>query len=166
MKKGQSRDRQPQRIERSPIEEAQHDPYRPKTKLPEPSVCPQCALVYHGGRWLETARPQQAAEQLCPACRRIHDRFPAGYVTLEGAFLAQHRDEILHIARNTETRERSRHPLQRIMDVEQTAERIEVTTTDLHLARRIGEAVHSAFEGTLDVNYSPNEYVVRVHWTR
>ncbi|MGH8679337.1 MAG: hypothetical protein ACREUQ_13435, partial [Burkholderiales bacterium] len=71
MKKGPSSYHPKQRLDRS-IEEAQHDPYRPRTKLPEPSVCPQCALVYHDGRWLETARPQQAAEHLCPACRRIH----------------------------------------------------------------------------------------------
>ncbi len=165
MKKGRSGYHPKQRLDRS-IEQTQHDPYRLRTKLPEPSVCPQCGLVYHGGRWQEMARPQPAAEHVCPACRRIHDRMPAGYVTLEGNFLSEHRDDILHITRNTETRERSGHPLQRIMDVEVSAGRIQVTTTDLHLARRIGEAVHNAFEGNLDVKYSPDEYVVRVHWTR
>ena len=75
-------------------------------------------------------------------------------------------DELLTLARTTEDREKSQHPLQRIMDIDEKDNRITITTTDIHIARRIGEAIHSAYEGNLDVTYGPGDYVVRVTWTR
>lgn len=164
MKKGFSHG-QPKRFDRQLAEEHK-DPYRPKTKLPEPTVCPQCGLVFHDGRWRQSARPSQAHETVCPACHRINDRFPAGYVTLESDFVEQHRDELLKLARTTEEREKGQHPLQRIMEIEEQGNKITITTTDIHVARRIGEAIHSAYEGNLDVAYGPEDYVVRVTWSR
>jgi len=164
MKKGFSHD-QPKRFDRQ-LEEHHKDPYRPKTKLPEPTVCPQCGLVFHDGHWQQMARPNQAHESLCPACHRTNDQMPAGYVTLESDFVQQHRDELLTLARTTEERENSRHPLQRIMDIDDKDNKITITTTDIHIARRIGEAIHSAYEGNLDVTYGPGDYVVRVSWSR
>ena len=165
MKKGFSHD-QPQRLDRQLAEEHK-DPYRPKTKLPEPTVCPQCGLVFHDGHWQQLSRPAQAHEQVCPACHRINDRFPAGYVTLQGGFVGAHHDELVKLARTTEDKEKSQHPLQRIMDIEkQGDDKISITTTDIHVARRIGEAIERAYEGDLSVTYGPEDYVVRVTWTR
>jgi len=164
MKKGFSHG-QPKRFDRQLAEEHK-DPYRPKTKLPEPTVCPQCGLVFRDGRWQQSARPSQAHETVCPACHRINDRFPAGYVTLESDFVEQHRDELLKLARTTEEREKGHHPLQRIMEIEEQGNKITITTTDIHVARRIGEAIHGAYEGNLDVAYGPEDYVVRVTWSR
>ncbi len=164
MKKGFSHDR-PERLDRQLAEEHK-DPYRPKTKLPEPTVCPQCSLVYHDGHWQSSARPDGAHESVCPACRRINDGFPAGYVTLESDFVKQHRDELVKLARTTEQRERDQHPLQRIMEINNDGNRIDITTTDIHVARRIGEAIHRAYEGNLDINYGPEDYVVRINWSR
>jgi NMD protein affecting ribosome stability and mRNA decay len=164
MKKGFSHD-QPKRFDRQ-LEEEHKDPYRPKTKLPEPTVCPQCGLVFHDGHWQQTARPNQAHESLCPACHRTNDHFPAGYVTLESDFVQQHRDELLTLARTTEEREKSQHPLQRIMEIIEEGNKITITTTDIHVARRIGEAIHSAYKGNLDVNYGPEDYIIRLTWSR
>ncbi len=164
MKKGFSHG-QPERFDRQLAEEHK-DPYRPKTKLPEPTVCPQCALVYHDGHWQALARPDGAHESVCPACHRINDRFPAGYVSLASDFVEQHRDELLKLARTTEQRERDQHPLQRIMEIKDDGNRIDITTTDIHVARRIGEAIQSAYEGNLDIKYGPEDYVVRVAWSR
>jgi hypothetical protein len=111
-------------------------------------------------------KPEGAQDHLCPACRRTQDKFPAGVVTLEGEFFAAHRDEILHLARNEEQQAKSEHPLERIMDIQQEAGKTVVSTTDLHLARRIGDAVHHAYQGSLEVKYSPDEYLVRVFWQR
>ena len=38
--------------------------------------------------------------------------------------------------------------------------------TDVHLAKRIGDAVRSAYHGNLETKYSRDEYLVRVNWTR
>ena len=68
--------------------------------------------------------------------------------------------------RKEEQREAADHPLQRIMDIMERGGVITVTTTDVHLARRIGEALHHAYQGKLDIKYSQDEYVVRVTWER
>lgn len=164
MKKGFSHDR-PKRLDRQLAEE-HTDPYRSKEKLPEPTVCPQCGLIFRDGHWQESVRPSQAHESVCPACHRSNDRFPAGYVTLESDFVEQHRDELVKLARTTEERERSQHPLQRIMEISEDGNKIAITTTDIHVARRIGEAIHNAYEGNLDIKYGPEDYVVRVTWSR
>ena len=148
------------------VEEVVHDPYMARSKPPEPALCPECGVVYHKGRWQRAARPVKAHEHLCPACHRIKDRFPAGYVKLSGDFLGAHRDEIRHLVRNEEHRESEDHPLQRIMDITEEGGVTSVTTTDVHLARRIGEALHHAYQGKLDIKYSQDEYVVRVTWER
>jgi NMD protein affecting ribosome stability and mRNA decay len=143
-----------------------HDAYKIKGKLAEPTVCPECGAVFHEGRWQWLPRPPQAHEEICPACHRVHDEYPAGFVTLGGAFLHTHREEILHLVRNHEARERGEHPLQRLMDITDEEDGILVTTTDIHLARGIGEAVHDAYEGELEYHYNAEENLLRVHWQR
>ncbi len=107
---------------------------------------------------MRTAQPAGAVhEHLCPACRRINDRFPVGCVKLQGEFVEQHRREILKLVRNTEEREQGEHALQRIMEINEDGSEITVTTTDIHLARRIGEAINNAYEGDLDINYGPED---------
>jgi len=142
------------------------DSYKQMKKPHEPTVCPQCGAVYHQGHWQWIERPVGAHEQLCQACHRINDDFPAGEVTLRGTFLAKHRDEVLHIVRRQEEIENAEHPLNRIMKIEDTAGKIVVKTTEIHLPRRIGEALKSACDGDLDFNYDKDGYFVRVQWRR
>jgi hypothetical protein len=80
--------------------------------------------------------------------------------------LTIHHEEIMQLVRNEETNENSDHPLQRIMGIEDQPDKVVITTTDVHLAHRIGEAVHHAYRGDLDVKYSPDEYMVHVSWER
>ena len=142
------------------------DPYRHAAKPPEPTVCPECKAVFSEGRWAWGDAPEEAAETLCPACQRIHDRFPAGYVTIKGAFFAEHRDEIVALIENHEKKEKAARPLQRIMAMDNTREGFEVTTTDSHLARGIAEALHDAYKGELKLRYSRDENLLRATWRR
>lgn len=148
------------------IKEVVHDPYKGRAKPVEPTVCPDCGGVFHEGRWQRLPAPAQAHRELCPACHRIRDRFPAGYVLLEGEFLNAHRDEIVHLLRNVERRENAEHLLQRIMDITSEDGGLTITTTDPHLARALGEAVHHAYRGELELHYSPEQNLLRVHWAR
>ena len=149
------------------IEEHRHDPYKAAAKLAEPSACPQCKAVFAGGRWQwSKTAPTRANAHVCPACQRIQDEYPAGEVTLSGAFLAAHADEIVRLVRNIEAEEGKEHPLQRIMGLERAGGRIIVTTTDIHLPRRIGHALTSAYKGELDTHYDETGYFVRMHWRR
>lgn len=142
------------------------DSYKSKRKPRDPTRCPSCSASFHSGRWTWDAAPEGAHEQLCPACHRIQDRFPAGYVTLAGEYFRGHRDEILRLVKNCEEREKAAHPLQRIMAIEDAAEGVLVTTTDVHLARNIAERVHDACKGSLVFHYSKEDNLLRANWKR
>jgi len=147
------------------LREAEHDSYKTKGKLPEPTVCPGCGAVFHEGRWQWGEIGKKMNREMCPACHRLHDHYPAGFITMEGPFFLQHRDEIMRLVRNEEKREKQEHPLKRIMEIEEEDGAMRVTTTDIHLARGIGEAVCHAYQGELEFHYNPDENLLRVHWT-
>jgi hypothetical protein len=146
------------------LDERRHDPYEPPGKYTTPTRCGECGAVYERGRWQWGAAPANAPETTCPACRRIHDRMPAGRLTLEGPGVPLQRQELLRLVRHEAEHERSEHPLHRVIDVDERDGRIEVSTTDIHLPQRIGTALQRAFRGHVDVSYGPDEYSVRVRW--
>ncbi len=124
--------------------------------------CPRCGAVFHKGRWTWESAPSGANEALCQACHRVNDAYPAGIVTLRGAFLKKHRVEILNLALNQEKLEKNARALHRIMAIEDKGEEIEITTTGIHLPRRIGQALHNAYEGEFDFHYDEEGYFIRV----
>ena len=141
------------------------DPYQAQQKLHEGTVCPQCSAVYHDGRWQWVAQAEGAHQELCAACRRINDKFPAGIVTLRGDFAKEHKEEMVRLARHQEEAEKTEHPLNRIINIEEGAQGVVINTTDIHLPRRIGEAVKRAFHGKIEANFEEDGYFVRVDWT-
>ena len=148
------------------FQEREHDSYKISGKLPEPTVCTQCGAVFHNGRWQWAQAPENAHQAICPACHRIRDHYPAGFVTLKGEFFQSHRKEIMHLVHNHEEHERQEHPLKRIMNVEENKDSLLITTTGIHLARGIGEALHHAYQGKLEYHYNPEQNLLRVSWIR
>lgn len=149
------------------LQEHGHDPYKAHGKFSEPTVCPRCGAVFHLGRWQWLKAPAGAHQESCPACRRIHDDYPCGFVTLRGNFFTAHREEIMHLIHNEEKREQAEHPLKRIMAIEETKNGgALLSTTDTHLAIGIGEALQRAYRGELKFHYNPDEYLLRVNWSR
>jgi len=153
--------------------ERQGDPYRRKlrkveVKLPDLTVCPDCAAVFRQGRWRwpKLERPSAARRELCPACRRIRDAYPAGEVTIRGDFARAHREELLARVRNLEAREKSRRPLNRLMEIRDSGDSLVVTTTDVHLAHAIGSALFQAYRGTLHAPWAEEGDLLRVSWER
>lgn len=142
------------------------DPYRQAGKISEPTVCSKCEAVFKNGQWRWMTRPREANVGMCQACHRIRDGYPAGEVTLSGLFVQEHRDELLALAHHKEAVEKREHPLNRIMDIDDDGTKIVIRTTDVHLPQRIGEAIHDAYQGKLDVQYDPGNYFVRIGWAR
>ncbi len=149
------------------IREHIHDTYRNRKKMTEPAVCSECGAVYQNSRWSwGVDKPSGAHEALCAACHRISDRCPAGILTLSGGFLLENREEVINLVRNEEKKEKGEHPLHRIMGIEEGDEKTVITTTDIHLPRRIGDALHSAYGGDLDFHYVEESYLLRINWKR
>ena len=146
------------------VKEKYHDTYREDKKRPEPSVCLQCSAVFVGGRWTWTEVPAGAAKTSCPACQRISDDYPAGYVELKGPFFEMRRQEILNLVNNEERLEKGEHPLERIIAIKPGEDHTLITTTGIHIARRIGDAVVRAYQGDMSFTYGDNEKSIRVQW--
>jgi len=153
------------RSDRTP--DRQLDAYGLRAKLSDPTVCESCGALYREGRWVWGAAPADAARTRCPACRRSEDRYPAGILTIAGAFARAHAEEIEHLARHVEEREKREHALKRIMAiVPEEGGGLRIETTDAKLARGIGEALHHAYRGEVDYVMSEAENVLRVSWRR
>jgi hypothetical protein len=147
-------------------EERVSDPYRARGKWQEPTTCPGCNAVFHHGHWQWGAAAAGAEQHLCPACQRIRDRVPAGQLTLRGPFFTAHREEILHLVRNTEAKARAAHPLERVIEIKEEADQTVATFTDAHLTHGIGQALHHAYHGELDSHYTDEGDLLRVAWSR
>jgi NMD protein affecting ribosome stability and mRNA decay len=150
------------------IKEEIHDPYMARKKLVEPTVCPECSVVFSDGRWQwMTKVPDDAHQELCPACQRIRDKVPAGFLTLSGEFFEEHRDEIKHLVHNKVEEQNAQHPMKRLMDIEdQAGGGVVITFTDMHLPRGVGEAIQRAYTGELDIQYTKEADILRVSWQR
>jgi hypothetical protein len=90
---------------------------------------------------------------------------PPGIVTLKGPVVREHEEEIVNLARNLEQAEKQEHPLNRIMAIErEEPDTLVITTTDVHLPRPIGTAIHHAFHGDLKLRFDEDDYFIRVDW--
>jgi NMD protein affecting ribosome stability and mRNA decay len=155
-----------QRFGRRVFDDPAHDPYRDQGKVAAGTRCPDCGARFEHGRWVwpRISSSESAHSVVCPACRRVHDRQPAGILTLQGPTVRDHAEAVLTIARHEADRVRADHPLHRVMDIIEKPGRIEITTTDVHLPRRIGEALHRAHRGELAIRYGHDEASVQVNW--
>ena len=158
---------QPSRMER------QGDTYRRKVgkvaaKLPDVTSCPDCGAVFRQGRWRwpEVPGSKGTRRELCPACKRIQDGYPAGEVTIRGDFARANRAEVLARVRNLEEKERSKRPLNRLMAIRESGDELVVTTTDVHLAHAIGSALFQSYRGTLHAPWNEEGDLLRVSWER
>ncbi len=144
------------------------NPYYEFKKYPEPTVCPMCKACYKDGKWTwdKIDGTERVNEALCPACRRIQDKYPGGIVRVEGEYFKARRDELMNLIRNEEENAKNLRPLQRIMWTEEDEDGITIYVTYPTLARRLGEALYRAHKGKLEFSYNEGEKFVRVFWRR
>ena len=148
------------------MQEKVHDAYWNRGKWPVPTVCTECEAVFSSGRWTWQEVPENAHKAVCPACRRIADNYPAGNLRIKGPFFTKNRGELLNLIRNIESQEKSAHPLERIMAIVDESEHTTITTTGIHVARRIGEALSKAYQGDFEFSYGDGDKSIRAIWSR
>lgn len=154
-----------------------HDAGRHRTvRAPsEPLVCESCGSVYFKRRWIAYDDVPRNGKQInwpsaktttCPACKQTRANTRGGYVHLNGAFLEEHRDEIENLLSNEAERASHDNPMGRIISWERGAQKLIVTTTTEHLAKRLGQALSKAFDGEVNYDFSHENKLARVHWRR
>lgn len=144
------------------IKEKRHDAYKETQKLPDPTLCTECGVLFTDGRWVWTGTEEQVNRTVCPACRRISEKNPAGFVDIQGEFFDGRRDEVENLIYNTEKAETLERPMERLIQVRHNGGVTHVTTTGVHIARRIGDAVARAYSGETTINYLDGEKRVRI----
>ena len=140
--------------------------YTSVESLETPVICSNCDAVFQNGRWQWSAAPIDSVFSHCPACARVKQKAPAGYVNLMGHFAHDHRNEMLSLIHHIEKREKASHPLKRIMWIEYQESGITVTTTDIQLTRDIADALLRAYKGDLDYHLNDTEERLYVRWFR
>lgn len=149
------------------------DPYIMDQGLPEPTICTGCQAVYRNKRWYldveafkHLSDDVKVTRQLCPGCRKIEDGYAEGYVTLRGAYLWAHEEEIRNILRNEVTKARAKNPLERIIRMEREGQDLVIETTEEKLAEHLGRALHKSHQGELKVVWTDDHAICRVTWQR
>jgi hypothetical protein len=149
-----------------PFMQHEHGAYRGDAQVPEGAMCPACHASVHDGHWEWLEAGPGAVQVRCPACRRIDDDFPAGFVTIEGDFFERHRVELMHLVQTRANQAAAGHPLRRLMRSSDTPEGVLLTTTDTHLARQIGAELRDTYGGTVNFSYESDQEMLRVYWAR
>jgi hypothetical protein len=145
-------------------------PFTPKRKR-KPST-----INYAKRQWVASEEGQEAQKHphwraprmvVCPACQRLRDGVPSGFVHLDGAFLSAHREEVERLLRNEAERAAEDNPTARIMDWGQDERgRLTLSTTTEHLVQRLGHALEKAFKGEVRYDFSHENKLAHVHWHR
>jgi hypothetical protein len=140
-------------------------PLRSQKKPANPVLCMECGALFHDGRWQwPELVPKKSQEVICPACKLIQNNTPMGFLTLSGDYFNQHREQILSLIRHQVAAENTRHPLNRLMALDEHQDTVLLTFTDMHLPKRIGNAIKHAHSGELDIDFDKD--CCRATWKR
>lgn len=149
------------------------DPYQIEDVLAEPAICQKCHVLYQGKRWQFNSVKVEALYNdksvmwvTCPACAKIEDHYPVGFVTLRGDYLMEHEEEIRNLIHNKVEADLSKNPMARIMSMMLVDGDLVIETTEQKLAEHIGRTLESAHSGELHVTWSQSPKICRVVWER
>lgn len=134
--------------------------------------CRKCGAVQDHGKWYApgtfTAKIDegQITEGICPGDERIDKQEISGVVRLEGSFIDVHLQDMLNLINNVAKDKVERNIAARISKLESQAGRIDIETTDAHLAEAIGRDIEKAFDGDLQIKWKEGTSQVRIEWKR
>jgi NMD protein affecting ribosome stability and mRNA decay len=148
------------------IRDKRKDVYMKTNTTKTSMVCSNCGAIYSNGRWAWKELINDLRETICPACKRIYDNYPAGFVEIKGRFYSEHEREISNLIMNMEKLERKERPLERIMMFKPEKSKATLTTTGIHIAKRIGEILSKSYQGNFSFQYLDGDKSIRVLWER
>jgi len=152
------------KIERSKKEEQEHGAGKKDFV-----ICEKCNAVYYYKSWKHgfadykhLNEDKQVNFRVCPACQMIKDKKFEGKVVFESV-PSEYKEDILKNIKNTGERAYKRDPMDRIIEVKESRDNIEVTTTENQLARNIARQVERAHKGAkARIQWSQEESVARI----
>jgi hypothetical protein len=92
---------------------------------------------------------------------RVEGRYPAGTIRIHDV-AAGERAEVRRMIANVLEREREEHPLERVMDVVDEDANLVVTTTGLHAARCVADALKRRYKDGVTIRYGAGPRLVTV----
>jgi hypothetical protein len=138
----------------------------PEHPLPtSPTECLDCGVVYYDGRWRWGVAPGHVREGRCPACTRIAQKQPAAWIVLAKDFAEQQANALQLIEEGAE-HARALHPLRRLMAQQPGAEGLELSFTDMRLARELAGTLQHVFHAQLSYHYDAQAQQLRIVVTR
>lgn len=136
-------------------------------------ICRQCEAIMTNSHWVyddiavSTAKRTHRFEYAtCTGCERLAKKRVDGIVTLRSPLLDAHRGDAMNLIHNVAERSHTTNVAARIAGIDERKGQITVTTTDRHLAERIGKEFEKAYSGRLDIKWPKGEEFVRVVWER
>lgn len=135
-------------------------------------MCLECDSVYYEKSWHHRLEDYKQLSQdkrikflICPACRMIKDKTYEGKVSIARPAQKNVEQDLLNLIENVGQRAFKRDPLDRIIEIKKTKDKIEVLTTENQLALSIAKQIKRAFKGKLNIKWSDQEDVVRIDWS-
>ena len=139
----------------------------------EAALCQECHALYQSKRWFfdeklygKLAGTGKVRQVVCPACRKIKDRYVEGYLTLSGDFLGEHKEEIITLLEKEAAQVAKRSFDDRIIRIAPERNKLVVETTTEKLAQHLGRTIYKAYKGELGFRWSNGNKFVRVYWSR
>jgi hypothetical protein len=150
------------------------DPYIPQKGYEEHTLCPVCNAIYHKKRWVfdpkllkELKKNKDFITHICPADKKIKDKYAMGKVYLSGAFIDEHTDEIIKVIKNEEKKAKENNPLDRLISLQKQDGSIYAETTSDALAMRIGHHLKKSYKGSSEeFKFRQGDKFVEIRWTR
>lgn len=97
---------------------------------------------------------------------RNRDVEMGGIIRISGAFILDHKEEILNLVKHEGELAEQRNKNSKVTKIEQIKNEIVVETSEHNLAQRIGKALHRAYKGDHNFKFRPGEKFVEVTWKR
>ena len=145
--------------------------------------CPECHAIYYRKRWVlpelspvdKKSRSERKANTarkavivphffVCPACQKIRDGYAEGFLYINWGNWLAHKADVLNLIHNEEQRACQDNPLERVMNIRERTDGVDLETTTEHLAQRIGKHLQQAFRGKIQYKWSHKDKLARVEW--